>query len=629
MDWASYLNVDERQGKVRLALKNSHGSWGTLRKLLPYGLRHRRLLMAAFACMALLGLTTGLYAYLMGPALRFLVSGGNDGLGLPARLLPILGRAPRDQAIWLFPALIVGIGVIKGIAYLGQFYGMGLFGQRVAMELRRALFIRLCALSPRQLSANLSGDLLSRFSADVASVEVAATYALGSYVRDGLQIVILLVVALMLDWKITLGALLILPIAAIPVSRLTRGFLRKSHQAQERIGMLAGQVNEGLGALRTLQAFNAESAELSRFQSSLAQYRKAITQAGWRRTLVPALMEIMGAVAIGGALGFAASSQSIPAENLVSIVTAIVLIYQPAKDLGRMNSFALQAAISGDRIFEVLDEGQATAIEAGPSASPPLRLQKGIRFQEISFSYADRPALREVTLQVPLGKTTALVGPSGGGKSTLVSLLLRFERPCSGKIFFDEADVDQLSLSEVRKQFALVTQEPLLFGGTVLENIAYGRPMASLGEVIEAAEIADAAQFIRAMPEGYQTRIGERGIRLSGGQKQRLCLARAVLKNAPILVLDEATSSLDPAGEREVQEALARVLPGRTALIIAHRLWTIRAADCIHVLDQGRIIESGNHHQLLELEGMYGRLWHLQQRTPERSERAPSAGQML
>jgi subfamily B ATP-binding cassette protein MsbA len=426
-----------------------------------------------------------------------------------------------------------------------------------------------------------------------------------------------------------LGALLILPIAAIPVSRLTRGFLRKSHQAQERIGMLAGQVNEGLGALRTLQAFNAESAELSRFQSSLAQYRQAITQAGWLRTLVPALMEILGAVAIGGALGFAASNQSVPAENLVSIVTAIVLIYQPAKDLGKMNSFALQAAISGDRIFEVLDEGQAPALEAGPTASGPLRLQKGIRFQEISFSYADRPALREVTLQVPLGKTTALVGPSGGGKSTLVSLLLRFERPCSGKIFFDDADVDQLSLSEVRRQFALVTQEPLLFGSTVLENIAYGRPTASLGEVIEAAEIADAAQFIRAMPEGYQTRIGERGVRLSGGQRQRLCLARAVLKNAPVLVLDEATSSLDPDGEREVQEALARVLHGRTALIIAHRLWTIRAADCIHVLDQGRIIESGNHHQLLDLKGMYWRLWHLQQRTPERSERAPSAGQML
>jgi subfamily B ATP-binding cassette protein MsbA len=540
-----------------------------------------------------------------------------------------MGRAPRDQAIWLFPALIVGIGVIKGIAYLGQFYGMGLFGQRVGMELRRALFIQLCALSPRQLSANLSGDLLSRFSADVASVEVAATYALGSYVRDGLQIVILLVVALMLDWKITLGALLILPIAAIPVSRLTRGFLRKSHQAQERIGMLAGQVNEGLGALRTLQAFNAESAELSRFQSSLAQYRQAITQAGWLRTLVPALMEILGAVAIGGALGFAASNQSVPAENLVSIVTAIVLIYQPAKDLGKMNSFALQAAISGGRIFEVLDEGQAPPLEAGPTASRPLRLQKGIRFQEISFSYADRPALREVTMQVPLGKTTALVGPSGGGKSTLVSLLLRFERPSSGKIFFDQADVNHLSLDEVHRQFALVTQEPLLFAGTVLDNIAYGRPMASLAEVIEAAEIADAARFIQAMPDGYQTRIGERGVRLSGGQRQRLCLARAVLKNAPILVLDEATSSLDPEGEREVQEAMARVLPGRTALIIAHRLWTIRSADCIHVLDQGRIIESGNHHQLLELEGMYWRLWHLQQRTPERSERAPSAGQML
>ncbi len=583
----------------------------TVLRLFALGRPHWRLLALAFACMAVLGATSGAYAHLMGPALKFLLTGGEDGLSAASRLFPFLRGLDRSRALLAFPALVVAIGVAKGAAYFGQFYWMGLYGQRVVTDLRRRLFARVTSLSPSQLSQKLSGDLLSRFSADAAAVETAATYTLASYVRDGLQIAVLLAVALSLEWRLALATLAAIPIAILPASRLTRSLLRRVREAQGHLGDLAAHVQEGLSGLRAIQAYGGQSAEKARFESHARAHLRATTYAAWTRLAVPAVMEVLAALAIASAIAWAASSRELPPETLVSLLAALVLVYQPAKDLGRVSQFAVQAAASCERIFEILSLEEP--VRDGPGARWAEPLKHGIRLESVAYSYpGGARALDGLTLEVPRGRVIALVGASGAGKSTVTSLLLRFEEPSGGRILIDGVDARELAAKSVRAQFALVTQEPLLFSTTVLENIRFGKPKAAFDEVVAAAKAADADGFIRALPQGYDTPLGERGVKLSGGQKQRICLARAVLADAPVLVLDEATSSLDPESEREVQRALTGLLKGRTALIIAHRLSTVAGADRIYVLDDGRVVESGTHEELLRSQGSYARLWALQ-----------------
>ena len=582
-----------------------------LRRLLTYGRPHRRLLVLAFGAMAVLGIATGLFAWLMGPVLRFLLSGGSEGLGAVGKLLPPLAGVDRNRMLWLLPGGVVAIGVVKGVAYLGQFYWMGLYGQRVSMDLRRALFVRMARLSPLQLSRQRTGDLLSRFTADVNAVETAATYAIGSYLRDSLQIVVLAGVALALEWRIALAAFVAVPLAAWPASRLTRSFLRRAREASAGLGRMAAQLHEGLAGLRTIQAFNAHAAERDRFAHQAERHLRAMTRAAWLRGGVPGVMEILAAGALAAVLSFAAGTRALPPEALVSLLTAIILAYQPVKDLGRVTQFAVQASVSGERLLEVLDAPAAEEDAPRARELPPVR--HSVRLEEVHFAWGDRAALHGVNLELEVGKVTALAGPSGSGKSTVLALLLRFEEPSTGRIVIDGVDTRAATAASVRAQFALVTQEPLLFAATIRENIRFARTDASDAEVEAAAAVAQADRFIRALPAGYETPVGERGVRLSGGQKQRVCLARAVLANAPVLLLDEATSNLDPQSEREVQEALAVVLRGRTALVIAHRLSTVAGADRLYLLDAGRVVESGTHRELLQRGGLYARLWSLQE----------------
>lgn len=578
-------------------------------RLLRYARPHFGVLLLAFVGMAAVGLTTGAYAYLTGPALRFLLSGGEEGFA-SAQRVPWLADLPREAALWGFPLVMVIVGAAKGVGYLAQFYFMGLFAQRVVKDLRRDLFQRLTALSPAQLARERMGDLLSRFSSDVSAVEAAAMYTVGSYLRDTLQVIILAGVALAMSPMLGGLMLLVIPLAALPASKLTRKVLKRTREGQTQLGNLAGQLHEGLGGLRTIQAFNGQAAELARFSAFAQAHEKAVVSAAWARGAVPGLMEVLAAAALAGALAYAASARLMEPEALLSLLTAVILVYQPVKDLGRVTQFAVQAGAAGERLFSLLD--MKHPVEDAPDAVPAPTLSRSIQFEGVRFAYGERPALDGLTLELKAGQVTALVGGSGGGKSTVTSLLLRFERPQKGQLLLDGVDADRYTATSVRAQFALVTQEPLLFHGTVLDNLRYARPDATREEVEAAAKVAHADGFIRALPEGYDTRIGERGVALSGGQRQRLCIARAVLAQAPVLVLDEATSSLDPESEREVQAALAAVLPGRTALVIAHRLSTVVNADVLNVMEAGRVVESGSHAELLQRGGRDAALWRMQ-----------------
>jgi len=587
----------------------------SLGRLLGYARPHVGVLVAAFACMTVLGLATGAYAYLMGPALRFLLSGGSEGFG-GAQPVPWLSDLPREAALWGFPVVVLTVGLVKGVGYLGQFYFMGYFAQKVVADLRKDLFLRLTSLSPAQLARERMGDLLSRFSADVQAVEMAAMYTVGSYLRDSLQVVVLAGVALSISPLLGAVMLGVIPLAALPASKLTRKALKRTREGQVQLGHLAGQLQEGLGGLRTIQAFNGQAAELARFSAHARAHEEALVRAAWARGGVPGLMEVLAAAALAGALAYTAARQTMEPEALLSFLTALVLVYQPVKDLGRVTQFAMQAGAAGERLFSLLDLHHPVADVPGATEAPELKQE--IRVEGVRFSYGERRALDGLTLELPVGKVVALVGPSGGGKSTLTNLLLRFERPQEGRLLFDGVDVDGYTAASVRAKFALVTQEPLLFSGSVQDNLRYGRPEATREEVEAAARVANADGFIRALPEGYETLVGERGVKLSGGQRQRLCIARAVLSRAPVLVLDEATSSLDPESEREVQAALAAVLPGRTALMIAHRLSTVVEADLLYVVEAGRVVERGSHAELLKLGGRYAALWALQTAGSER-----------
>ena len=576
-----------------------------MQRLLKLGRRHTPLLASAFGCMALVAITTGAYAFLMGPALQFLLTGGEGGLTRLFAVLPSLRTIEKSQTLYVLPVLVLIVGAIKGVGYLGQFYFVGLFGQKVVIELRRKIFAKLLSLSPHQRTTRLSGDLLSRFTSDVGAVEQAATYTVASWLRDTLQIVVLAGVAVALSWKLALITFLVVPVAVWPASRLTAALMRRTREGQAALGRIAGQVQEGLGALRTIQAFNAETAELDRFHRRTAAVETALTRAAWARAGVPGMMEILASCAIGGALAWALTTRAVDPEALVSFLGTLLLVYQPAKDLGRVSQFAIGAAAALERIEAVLHLPELE--HTGSQQIAPLR--EAISIEDLAFSWGERMALDGVTLSIPMGRVTAIVGESGSGKSTLASLLLRFEVPTRGRVRFDGVDVAEATLESIRSQFALVTQEPLLFSTTVKENLLVARPGARAAELEAACRVAAAWDFIAALPHGLETQLGERGVTLSGGQRQRLCLARAVLANAPVLILDEATSNLDPESEREVQAALEKVLVGRTAIVIAHRLASIQGAAQIVVLDAGRVVEQGTHAELLAREGRYAALW--------------------
>jgi ATP-binding cassette, subfamily B, bacterial MsbA len=593
-------------------------------RLLRYALPYKGRFAGAFACMVVLALATAAYVNLLGPVLEFLFTGRTNAMATLGKFLPgsvdmdrIAASVPRATVLAWLPVVVVGVALVKGVAYFGQLYLMGIVSQRIVADLRRALFDHMLSLSPSFYARRHSGDLMSRLSNDVGAVESAISNAIASYVRDGLTVVVMLVNCFLLDWRLSLMAFVAVPVTILPIVRIGKKLKKVTTQSQTTLGRIAEMVQEALSGMRVVQAYGMEPWESRRFKEANDRWIRIQRRGFMVRAVSSPLMEVMAAVGLSIAIWWVGGrilQGELQAGKFFSFVTAIMLLYQPVKQLGRVGQVALQGMAAGERIFEILDARSEVA-DTGRRVLPPFREE--IRFERVSFSYGEKPVLRDISLSIRKGEVVALVGSSGGGKTTLANLLPRFWDATQGRIAVDGVDIREATLSSLRAQMALVTQETVLFNDTVRANIAYGRPEVAAAEVERAARMAHAHDFIAAMPEGYETVIGERGVLLSGGQRQRIAIARAFLKDAPILILDEATSALDAESEREVQRALESLMgfggegAQRTTLVIAHRLSTIRHADRIVVLSGGQVAEVGRHDDLMARSGEYARLYRI------------------
>jgi subfamily B ATP-binding cassette protein MsbA len=551
--------------------------------------------------------------------LAFLLMGAGAGsTALRAWLMqPVLDRifVGRDGSLLL---LIAGgalvIAIVKGLADYGEAVLMNRVGQRVIADVQIALFTRLMRADLAYFHAHSSGTLISRFTSDAVLLRSAAANVLGAIGKDALTVLFLVGVMFYQDWLLALVSFFVFPVAIHPIVNIGRRMRRVSANTQAEIGQLTTLLSQTFQGARLVKAYGMEGYEERRAAGLFERVFALIDRATRTRSRASPMMETLGGAAIAVVIlygGHQVITQARTPGAFFSFITALLLAYQPLKSLANLNASLQEGLAAAQRIFQVLDV--EPTIRDDPAARP-LRVGGGeIRFDAVRFGYAsDAVALDGISLTVPAGRTVALVGASGAGKSTLLNLIPRFYDVDEGSITIDGQDVRDVTLASLRGAVALVAQEVALFDDTLRANIAYGRFGAPAADIEAAASAAGADGFIRELPNGYDTQVGEHGVRLSGGQRQRLAIARAMLKDAPILLLDEATSALDSESERQVQAALRTLIRGRTTLVIAHRLSTVQNADLICVVDRGHIVESGRHAELLARDGPYARLYAMQ-----------------
>jgi len=531
----------------------------------------------------------------------------------------------RVRSLLIFAAAMLAAWFLKSIFTFGRSYLSQHFAQGFIRELRRQLYDHLLRQSLAFYRARETGDLLSRVSNDVMVLQRVLSTDLVDAARA--PVTMLTAVALMasLEWRLMLFALACVPVISFLIARSGERLRRLARETQRRLGRLNSFLQERLAGVETVQLFSMEAQEAERFREiNDSNYRVNIRAAGAASLLVP-LVELVGAVGMVSLVcvaGYLAIKGPLSLPTLVAFAYVSQSLGSKLGLLGKIWLSAQQGAAAGDRIFEILDMHEE--VPEAPGAPEMPRLRGRIIFHNVAFRYREgEPVLRGVDLAIEPGQVAALVGASGAGKTSLANLIPRFYDPTSGRIEVDGVDIRGVTLRSLRSQIGIVPQEPILFGGSVAENIAYGQPGASIEEIQAAAGAANADDFIQAFPQGYDTPIGERGVRLSGGQRQRIAIARALLRDPRVLILDEATSALDAESEALVQTALERLMQGRTTLVIAHRLSTIQRADRILVLSEGRIVEDGKHRELLRLGGAYRRLYEAQLQPPR--QEAPAA----
>jgi ATP-binding cassette, subfamily B, bacterial MsbA len=515
---------------------------------------------------------------------------------------------------WAIPLVIIALFVVRGLATLLSTYSISWVGNRLVMELRRQMFSKLITLPNRFFNDHATGNLMSKLTYDVTQVTSAATSVVTIGIKDSLTIAGLLFYLFLINWKLMLVSIAMAPFMAIIVRRVSKRLRAVSRSTQHAIGDVTSVLQESIENQRVVKIFDGQPYEVGRFHRAIDRVRQLAMKQAVAAAINSPFVELLAAIALSTIMALAyqqAAVDKTTAVDFVGFILGMLLLFPPLKRLTSVNEPLQRGLAAAESVFELLDE----VPEQDTGTVTLSRAHGRIEFDRVGVRYQPdaAPALTDISLVIEPGETIALVGASGSGKTTLVSLIPRFFHPSEGRVLIDGYPLEEITLPSLRANIALVSQDVLLFNDTVAANIAYGRLAGTAeADICAAAEAAHAMEFIAAMPQGLQTHIGENGVRLSGGQRQRLAIARALLKNAPILILDEATSALDTASERHVQAALETLMQGRTTIVIAHRLSTIENADRIVVLDRARIAEIGTHRELLSRHGSYAHLYDMQ-----------------